>query len=64
MTKPKPKIVTEYWPKPIPQRMFDWSAVRDGYEPPDPIGMGHTEQDAINDLLDQESTPSRWDDPL
>jgi hypothetical protein len=50
----KPKIRTEYDPKPIPDRCFDWSAVRDGYEPRDPCGYGRTEQEAIDDLLEQE----------
>lgn len=55
---PAPKIITEYWAKPIPLRQFDWSAVRDGYEPPDSdgvggglVGWGRTEQEAIDDLI-------------
>lgn len=36
---------------PIPIRKFDWHAVRDGYEPGDPVGYGQTEIEAINDLL-------------
>jgi len=50
----KPKIITEYVCPPIPIRTSDWSAVREGYEPGDPIGMGRTEADAIDDLMDQE----------
>ncbi len=46
-------IVTNFWAKPIPPRQFDWSATFDGYEGGDPIGYGRTEQDAINDLIDQ-----------
>ena len=38
---------------PIPIRAFDWSAVQDGYEPPDPIGYGYDEQGAIEDLREQ-----------
>ncbi len=34
-------------------RSFDWTAVDDNYEPGQPIGYGETEQDAINDLIDQ-----------
>ena len=49
----RPPIRTEYWPKPIPPRQFDWSAVTDSYEPGCPIGYGLTEQEAIADLLAQ-----------
>lgn len=45
------KIKTHYWPKPIPIRQFDWTAIGDDYEGGDPIGYGPTEQDAIDDLL-------------
>jgi hypothetical protein len=45
------KINTEYWPKPIPPRQFDWAATFDEYEPGGPIGYGRTEQAAIDDLL-------------
>ena len=48
------KIVTTYVHPPIPVRQFDWSAVRDGYEPGAPIGWGSTEQAAIDDLLQEE----------
>ena len=51
---PARSIRTEYVYPPIPKRDWDWSAVRDGYEPGDPIGYGPTEADAIRDLLDQE----------
>lgn len=54
------QIVTHYWPTPIPDRRFDWSAVTvnyeggDGYdERPSPIGHGRTEADAIDDLIIQ-----------
>lgn len=36
-----------------PTGPFDWSAVTDSYEPGDPIGYGHTEQEAVVDLLEQ-----------
>jgi hypothetical protein len=52
------KIITEHVYPPIPVRQFDWSAVRDGYEPGCPLGTGPTERDAINDLLDQEADAS------
>jgi hypothetical protein len=47
------KIVTDCWMKPIPSRVFDWSAYLDGYEPGDPVGYGPTEQQAIADLKEQ-----------
>lgn len=47
------KIVTRYDPPPIPIRRFDWSAVSDDYEPPQPIGWGRTKDEAIADLLMQ-----------
>lgn len=50
------KIVTEFWMKPIPMREFDWTAITDNYDgadPPDPVGYGRTEDEAIADLLDQ-----------
>jgi len=50
------KLRTDYWPKPIPMRQFDWSATEDGYEPGRPIGYGRTEQEAIDDLKEQLET--------
>lgn len=57
------KIITSYWAKPIPWRDFDWEAVYDDYDggdmwcggdvPPDPIGHGRTEAEAIEDLKNQ-----------
>lgn len=47
-------IVTSHEFPPIPDRRWDWSAVRDGYEPGEPIGRGATEAAAIADLLEQE----------
>lgn len=48
-------IRTDYDPKPIPDRRFDWSAVTDDYggEESEPIGYGATEQAAILDLQEQ-----------
>jgi hypothetical protein len=46
------KIVTDYWPKPIPLRCFDWTACSDDYEPGMPVGYGATEAEAIADLLE------------
>lgn len=46
-------VRTNHWLKPIPLRQFDWEAVMDNYEPGCPIGYGRTEQEAIDDLLEQ-----------
>jgi hypothetical protein len=48
------KIITDFVYPPIPDRRWDWSAYRDGYEPGEPLGSGPTEQTAIDDLLQQE----------
>ena len=56
------KIHTDHVQPPIPIRDMDWSAVTDDYDcdcdqdgffSSDPVGYGRTEQDAINDLLEQ-----------
>ena len=57
------KIRTSFNYPPIPVRSFDWSAVDDntydcdcdqeGFFSISPVGHGATEQDAIDDLLDQ-----------
>ena len=54
------KIVTHYWPKPIPMRCFDWSAVDDDTYDGAPdgrnrniIGFGATEAEAIQALKEQ-----------
>jgi len=54
------KILTHYEYPPIPIRTMDWSAVRDGYEPGCPIGRGRTEEEAIQDLLDEEFDNDEW----
>ena len=46
-------VITEHVYPPIPSRTTDWSAVTDNYEPGAPMGWGRTEQDAIDDLLEQ-----------
>lgn len=52
------KIETDYWPKPIPMRRFDWTATFDDYDGAEDsrtrseIGYGRTEADAIADLLE------------
>lgn len=45
------KIITKYDPPPIPLRDSDWTAVRDGWDLGDHIGMGETESAAIADLM-------------
>jgi len=47
-------IITSYECPPIPVREYDWSAVREDWDEGDCIGYGMTEQDAIDDLLEQE----------
>ena len=48
------KIVTEYEAKPIPSRLWDWSAVdEDTYEPGCPVGYGRTKAEAVADLIDK-----------
>lgn len=51
-------IRTHYEFPPIPDRRFDWSAIDDDtYDGAEdshcPIGRGRTEQEAIDDLLEQ-----------
>lgn len=48
------KIITTHEYPPIPIRDYDWSAIREGYEPGNLIGTGRTEQEAIEDLIKQE----------
>jgi hypothetical protein len=52
------KIRTHFDYPPIPVRQFDWSAIDDdSYDGAEdsscPIGHGATEEDAIEDLMDQ-----------
>ena len=49
------KIITSYDYPPIPDRKYDWSAIRESYDEGDLIGYGRTEQEAINDLISQEN---------
>lgn len=46
-------IKTEYYPKPIPDRRYDWDAWIDEMNEDSPIGHGLTEQEAIKDLKQQ-----------
>lgn len=48
------KIITTFWKLPIPDRRFDWEAIREDYNEGDPIGYGITKREAIEDLLTQE----------
>jgi hypothetical protein len=52
------RITTEYWPPPIPDRRFDWSAIdADSYDGAEDssirsqVGHGRTKAEAIADLL-------------
>lgn len=53
------EILTSYWMKPIPDRSCDWEAVFEDYDGATdshcPMGFGHTEQEAIEDLLERAS---------
>ena len=51
---PASKILTEYDPKPIPLRRFDWVAAREDDEDGFHVGYGSTEAKAIADLLELE----------
>jgi hypothetical protein len=44
------KIITKYDPPPIAERDHDWSACLEGASEDDPVGLGSTEQEAIDDL--------------
>jgi hypothetical protein len=60
----KPKIVTVFEYPPIPQRIFDWRAYREGDEERTwRHGWGRTEEEALADLqrIDQEMEE---DDPM
>ena len=50
------KIRTEYYPKPIPIRSFDWTAIDEDNEEACVeacvVGYGKTEEEAVRDLLE------------
>ena len=48
------KITTSHDCPPIPVRDYDWSASREDWDEGDFIGYGRTDQDAIDDLIEQE----------
>jgi hypothetical protein len=52
-----PTIVTLCICPPIPDRSFDWCAYYDGDEEGGPRGYGATEQEAVNDLLENSEAP-------
>ena len=54
---PASKIITEYNPKPIPLRRWDWVAAREDEDGGDGfhVGYGATEAEAIADLLELEA---------
>jgi hypothetical protein len=47
------KIITSFLNPPIPVRCMDWQATYEGYEGGDAIGNGATEQEAIDNLIEQ-----------
>lgn len=49
------KVNTAFVHPPISARDFDWQATFDGYEPGDSIGVGRTEQEAIDWLIAEEA---------
>ena len=58
------QIVTSFDCPPIPSRLYDWSAHFDDYDAEvvdgeyvssDPVGYGRTEQEAIDDLMEQQA---------
>ncbi len=55
MTFDLPRINTDFWAKPIPDRRHDWVAYFDTYDGAEPnldyIGSGATETEAIADLI-------------
>ena len=48
------KIITDYDPPPIPWRVWDYCAMREGDTGEDLCGWGATEAEAIADLLELE----------
>ena len=54
-----PKIITNYWAKPIRDRQFDWSAMEDGGNE-NMCGWGRTEQEAIEDLKRLQAEEADW----
>jgi hypothetical protein len=57
VSRTHPPIITENICPPIGRRDHDWSAIYDGYEPGDPIGYGRTEDEAIEDLIENYDEP-------
>lgn len=47
------QIVTDYSPKPIPARQFDWTATLGEYDLGDCIGYGETKAEALTNLVDR-----------
>ena len=52
----KPTIVTTFVYPPIPIRIFDWAATRGDFDLGCLVGSGATEQEAIDDLIEQEDS--------
>lgn len=52
-----PRIVTTHVHPPIPQRSFDWMAHYEGFEECGDRGYGRTEQEAVDDLVNNCEMP-------
>lgn len=55
--EPAKKIVTSFVYPPIPRRDHDWCAHYEGEEEKGGYGWGRTEQEAIDDLIDNYDLP-------
>ena len=49
-------IITQNICPPVPIRKWDWIATREDYDIGDTVGEGETEQKAIDDLLEKETS--------
>ena len=49
------EIETNFDPKPIPNRNYDWEAYRKDWDLDEPIGYGSTKEEAIQSLKEQEN---------
>lgn len=56
-------IRTKFVHPPVPNRSYDWSAVREDGDKHDPIGRGETESEAVEDLLMLEQLARENEEP-
>lgn len=62
-----PKIITDYWRKPVPTDQFDWTVWYDGEEELGHYGHGKTEDEAVADLKEnypreEEPSPANFEE--